>query len=66
MSVRIPYDQGRYVTIAHEQARVTHESYEADGIYLQLCLPANLAKQFRQFEMETQGLVAPEQTGDDA
>lgn len=66
MSVRIPYDQGRYVTIAHEQARVTHESYEADGIYLQLCLPANLAKQFRQFEMETEGLVAPEQTGDDA
>ena len=66
MSVRIPYDQGRYVTIAHEQARVTHESYEADGIYLQVCLPANLAKQFRQFEMETEGLVAPEQTGDDA
>lgn len=59
MSVRIPYDQGRYVTIAHEQARVTHESYEADGIYLQVCLPANLAKQFRQFEMETEGLVAP-------
>lgn len=66
MSVRIPYDQGRYVTIAHEQARVAHESYEADGIYLQVCLPANLAKQFRQFEMETEGLVAPEQTGDDA
>ena len=66
MSVRIPYDQGRYVTIAHEQARVAHGSYEADGIYLQVCLPANLAKQFRQFEMETEGLVAPEQTGDDA
>lgn len=66
MSVRIPYDQGRYVTIAHEQAHVAHESYEADGIYLQVCLPANLAKQFRQFEMETEGLVAPEQTGDDA
>lgn len=52
MNVCIPYDQGRFVTIAHEQARVSYESYEADGIYLKVCLPASLAKQFRQFAID--------------
>lgn len=52
MDVCIPYDQGRFVTIAHEQARVSYESYEPDGIYLKVCLPASLIKQFRQFEVE--------------
>lgn len=52
MQVRIPYDQGRYVTIAHEQARVIRESYEADGIYMQVNVPASLVKQFRAFETD--------------
>lgn len=51
MHVCIPYDQGRYVTIAHEQACVNHESYEADGICLEVCLPASLVSQFKQFEI---------------
>lgn len=55
MDVCIPYDQGRFVTIAHEQARVSYESYEPDGIYLKVCLPASLIKQFRQFEVEIEG-----------
>lgn len=54
MDVCIPYDQGRFVTIAHEQARVSYESYEPDGIYLKVCLPASLTKQFRQFEVEAE------------
>lgn len=52
MNVCIPYDQGRFVTIAHEQASVSYESYEADGIYLKVCLPASLAKQFERFKIE--------------
>lgn len=52
LHVCIPYDQGRYVTIAHEQANVEYESYEADGIYMKVSIPKNLEKQFRKFEME--------------
>lgn len=52
LHVCIPYDQGRYVTIAHEQARVTYESYEAEGIYLHVLVPASLAKQFKAFEVD--------------
>ena len=66
MSVRIPYDQGRYVTIAHEQAARGPRKLRGRRDLLQVCLPANLAKRFGQFEMETEELVAPEQTGDDA
>ena len=55
MNLCIPYDQGRFVTIAHEQATVSSENYEADGIYLKVCLPVSLAKQFRQFEIENPG-----------
>lgn len=51
MSICIPYDQGKYVTIAHEQASVCHESYETDGIYLKVCLPTSLSKQFKRFEI---------------
>ncbi len=51
MHVCIPYDQGRYVTIAHEQSCVNSENYEADGIYLEVCLPASLAAQFKRFEI---------------
>lgn len=52
LRVRIPYDQGRYVTIAHEQARVMSESYEEDGIYLDVSVPASLVKQFKAFSVE--------------
>lgn len=45
----IPYDQGRYVTIAHEQGSIEQENYEADGIYLSMWLPTAIARQFEQF-----------------
>lgn len=52
LHVCIPYDQGRFVTIAHEQARVAWESYEEDGIYMDVHVPASLAKQFKAFVVE--------------
>lgn len=51
--VCIPYDQGRYVTIAHEQGVVLDERYEADGIYLKLHLSGALARQFERFEISS-------------
>lgn len=61
LRVCIPYDQGRYVTIAHEQARVIEESYEADGIRMDVHVPASLAKQFKAFEIGgDEALVAAE------
>ena len=57
ISVCIPYDRGRYVTIAHEQGTILTQRYEEDGIYMGLRLNASLAQQFRQFEI-TEDLTA--------
>lgn len=50
MSVCIPYDMGRYVTIAHEQGTILAQRYEENGIYMDLRLSASLAQQFKRFE----------------
>ena len=52
ISVCIPYDMGRYVTIAHEQGTILAQRYEEDGIYMGLRLNAALAQQFQRFEIE--------------
>ena len=51
IDVCIPYDQGRYVTIAHEQGSVMEEHYEADGIYLRVRISAALVPQFKEFAL---------------
>lgn len=52
ISVCIPYDQGRYVTIAHEKGNVLEEEYRNDGIYLTVRLTRALTQQFMQFKLQ--------------
>lgn len=50
MSLCIPYDQGRLVTIAHERANVITEEYGQDGICIEARIPNDLVKRFEPFE----------------
>lgn len=49
LDVCIPYDQCRFVTIAHEHGDVLMQRYEAEGIYLTIRLATPWAQRFTQF-----------------
>lgn len=49
LDLRIPYDQSRFVTMAHDQGFVIAQRYEAEGIYLTARLTLPWAKRFEQF-----------------
>jgi GTP-binding protein HflX len=46
MRVLVPYTEGSYVRLAHEQCSVMHESYVEEGTILQLRVPQNLVARF--------------------
>jgi GTP-binding protein HflX len=59
MQVLLPYDQGRLVERAHEQAVIQEERYTERGTYLSLDVPEALVPYFEPFQVAEDSIGEP-------
>ncbi len=52
LTVRIPYDRGDLVSLAHQRCFISREAYEPDGTVIQMRVPSAFAPTFKPFVVE--------------
>ena len=52
LTVRIPYDRGDLVSLAHQRCFISREAYEPDGTVIQMRVPSTFAPTFKPFVVE--------------
>lgn len=52
LTVRIPYDRGDLVSLAHQRCFISREAYEPDGTVIQMRVPSAFAPAFTSFVVE--------------
>ena len=50
--MRIPYDRGDLVSLAHQRCFISREAYEPDGTVIQMRVPSTFAPTFKPFVVE--------------
>lgn len=54
LTVRIPYDRGDLVSLAHQRCFISREAYEPNGTVIQMRVPSAFAPTFKPFVVEVE------------